>query len=213
MSRPSSFLACTLALVIAMPAMAQSETGPVAKAQTSRLFLGLGVNGATLKGDGADEGRSGGGLSFSLGWGFTPKIALVADLAGASMDGGDGERYGLGHADLAARFSLARAGHAFVPFVEAGLTGRAAVQRDVTILDDQGNPQTGDLSISGTGFTLGGGAQYFVAPSLALGASLKWTTGQFSRATFQNTTVEGYEIDANSTRFTFGLSWYPMAGR
>jgi len=193
--------------------MAQSVADPAAKAHTSRLFLGLGVNGSAIKADDADEGRSGGGLSFSLGWGFTPNIALVADLAGASMDAGDGEQYGLGHADLLARFSLARAGHAFVPYVEAGLTGRAAVQRDVTIIDDQGNPQTGDLSISGTGFTLGGGAQYFVARSLALGASLQWTTGQFNQATFQDATVDGYEIDANSTRLTVGLSWYPMAGR
>jgi len=212
-SRPSSLVACALALVIATPALAQSTTDPVARTHTSRLSLGLGVNGTAIKGDGADEGRSGGGLSFSLGWGFTPKIALVADLAGASMDAGDGERYGLGHGDLTARFSFPRAEHAFVPFVEAGLTGRAAVERDVTIVDDQGNPQTGDLSISGTGFTLGGGAQYFLTPSLALGASLKWTTGEFSRATFQNTTVEGYKTDANSTRFTLGLSWHPMVGR
>ena len=213
MFRPSSVVACALALVTATPAMAQSVTDPSAKAQTSRLSLGVGVNGTAIKGDDADEGRSGGGLSFSLGWGFTPRIAVVADLAGASMDAGGEERYGLGHADLAARFSFPRAEHAFVPFVEAGLTGRAAVQRNVTIVDDQGNPQTGDLSISGTGFTLGGGAQYFVAPSLALGASLKWTTGEFSRATFQNTTVEGYKIGANSTRFTLGLSWHPMVGR
>jgi len=70
-----------------------------------------------------------------------------------------------------------------------------------------------DLEISGGGFTFGGGVKYHVAPAWALGASLRWTVGEFSTVKVNNVSVDGFEIDATSTRLTVGVTWRPMLAR
>jgi hypothetical protein len=70
-----------------------------------------------------------------------------------------------------------------------------------------------NLEISGGGLTFGGGIQYYVAPAWALGANLRWTVGEFSTVKFNNVSIDGFELDATSTRLNFGLTWRPMMGR
>jgi len=199
-TRLSSVLACALAVAVASPAMAQSSDPEFVRSNTSGLMLGLAVNGSAISGDDySSETESGAGLDLELGWGFTPQFALVADFSGASISSDEIGDYGLGHFDLAARYSFAKSSRALIPYLEAGVTGRAVSQDDATL--------------SGTGFSFGGGAQYFLAPSWSLGASLKWTAGKFTKAEVGGETIDDLDIKATSARFRMGLSWYPMLSR
>jgi opacity protein-like surface antigen len=199
-TRFSTVLACALAVAAASPAMAQSTDPEFVRSNTSGLMIGLGLNGSAISGDDfSSETESGGGLDLEFGWGFTPQFALVADLSGASIDSQDAGSYTLGHFDLAARYSFAKSSRALIPYLEAGVTGRAVSQDDATL--------------SGAGFSFGGGAQYFLAPSWSLGASLKWTAGKFTQAEVDGETIDDLDIQATSARFRMGVSWYPMLSR
>jgi hypothetical protein len=78
------------------------------------------------------------------------------------------------------------------------------------MFDEMGNTYTGDLAILGSGVSLGGGLQYFIASRWALGGSLKWTMGEFSRVQIDDVSIDGLGIDATSARFNMGFTWYPM---
>jgi len=146
-----------------------------------------------------------------MGWGFTPNFAVFMDGSAARIASDDGN-FDLAHFDIGARWSFVSPTRALVPFLEAAVTGRAAGEEDVILSDDFGNLYQGDLSILGNGFSFGGGLQYFVAPKWALGGSLKWTIGEFSRVQFDNVSVDGLDLDATSARFNLGFTWYPMGG-
>ena len=210
------------------PESASSIAGPVARptmpnvppaaeavwrANTSGFFIGLALNGSAIRADKVSSStESGGGLSLQLGWGFTKQFAMFIDGSAARIasDAGD---YDLAHFDIGARWHFVSPSRALVPFLEVGLTGRAASEQDVFLIDDFGNSYQGDLSIQGSGFSFGGGLQYFVAPKWALGGTLKWTTGTFSRVQFNNVSVDGLDLDATSARFNLGFTWYPMGGK
>jgi opacity protein-like surface antigen len=66
-----------------------------------------------------------------------------------------------------------------------------------------------ELSISGSGITLGGGIDYYLSESLALDVQLLWTGGKFTTLTVDNVSVSGLDFDATSSRFTVGLGWWP----
>ena len=87
------------------------------------------------------------------------------------------------------------------------------MESDVVLYDEAGQMQQGDLSIMGTGVSFGGGLNYFVSPSWALGGSLKYTMGEFSRVQFDKVSVDGFEIDATSARFNLGFTWFPGGRR
>jgi hypothetical protein len=190
-----------------------TESAP-ARANTSKLLLGLALNGSSIHFD-EDEGsaESGGGLSAQLGWGFTRNLALVLDASAARIDAYDSD-INLAHVDVGARWHFASRTRALVPFLEVALSGRAAGEQDATFYDDVGNPVSqGDLMILGGGVSFGGGLQYFIAPQWALGGTLKWTTGEFNRVRIDNVTVDGFEVDATSARFNLGFTWHPMGGK
>ncbi|MBA3560579.1 MAG: hypothetical protein H0W30_18515 [Gemmatimonadaceae bacterium] len=79
--------------------------------------------------------------------------------------------------------------------------------------DGEGGTVTGKLQASGTGFTFGGGLQYHFTPKVALNTSLGWTVGEFSTIKFEDVSVDGLNMDATSTRFNLGISWFPMISR
>jgi opacity protein-like surface antigen len=181
------------------------------RANTSRFFLGLAFNGSSIRFDDADEIESGGGISAQIGWGFTKNFALLFDLSGAAISTDVGD-VGLGHAELGARWHFANEARALVPFLEVGFAGRAVVQDDMLYYDDFGNPYSGDFSLSGTGVSFGGGLQYHVTPTMALGASLKWSVGDFTTVTLDDVSVDGLDMGATTARLNLGFTWYPVAG-
>ena len=209
--------ACAFACLVALAgrsASAQSVSASPLRSATNRFFIGLALNGSAIQGDDLTDGaESGGGLGMQLGYAFTPKFALFVDGAAASMSPEAGDSYGLGHFDIGARWQFSNPSRALAPFVDVALTGRAAVQEDVTLYDDFGNSETGDLSVSGAGFSFGGGLNYHVTPRFALTTGLRWTVGELSQVKFNNVSVDGLELDATTTRFNLGFVWYPRGGR
>lgn len=198
------FLAGTLAFTPS--AIAQGKSG------TSGIFLGASLNGSAIKADDLNEdAESGGGLTLQLGYGFTKNFALFLEGTGSSMQT-EGSSWGLGHFDIGARYHFANPSRSVVPFLEAAFTGRAGVEDDAILIDDLGNPYTGNLEISGTGFTFGGGLLFFLNQSVALNTGLKWTMGEFSTVKFGNVSVDGLEADATSARLNLGLTWFPQGG-
>ena len=91
-----------------------------------------------------------------------------------------------------------------------GATHTVKADKDNIIVNGIGGPQEVDLEISGGGLTFGGGLQYYVVPALALGANVRWTVGEFKTVKFNNVSVDGFEIDATTTRINIGLTWRPM---
>ncbi|MBC7791613.1 MAG: outer membrane beta-barrel protein [Anaerolineae bacterium] len=204
----STILASAL---FASTTMAQVALAP--KSNTSGLFFGLNSSGSAIRGDDFSNGtESGAGLAAQIGFGFTPRFALYAEAAGASIRSDFGN-YGLGQFDLGARYNFANTKRALVPYLQAALSARAASQDDVVIDDGAGGTTTGKLQVSGTGFTFGGGLEYFFTPKVALNTSLGWTVGEFSTVKFENVSVDGLNLDATSTRFNLGISWFPMLSR
>lgn len=190
-------------LLLAYPMVASSQRSGPGNSGAKGFFLGLALNGSALTADDLDsDTENGGGLQLSVGWGFTPKLALFLDGSAASM-GSDGDSWILTHGDLGLRYHFASAGKSFVPFVEGALTGLVGSQEDI----DFGNG-TGDLEISGGGFSLGGGFLYFFSPRVALNTGLKWTKGEFNKVKFDNVSVEGLDIDATSARLNVGLTFF-----
>jgi opacity protein-like surface antigen len=203
--------ASTGVLLLAAPAAAQTAVQSAAPASSSKgFFLGGHLNGSSVTADDlSDDARSGGGAGLQLGWGFTPRLALFTELTVASLDDEEGGTVGFGHFDIGVRYAFTGPTRRFVPSIEAAITGRALAQDD----SDLGDGQTGDVSLTGAGFTIGGGVQYYVRPTLALGAAIKWTGGKFTTAEVDDVEIEDLDIDATSARFNIGITWYPMAGR
>ena len=204
--------ACVGSLSIPAAAVAQQAAQTAAapiRSNTEKLMLSLAIGGTSIKSDEFEnESESGGGFSMQLGWGFTRLFTLLVDASGSVM-GDDDDEFVLGHGDLLGRFHFANPQRQWVPFVEGGISGRVAGQDDITIVDENGSQEV-DLEISGGGFTFGGGIQYHVAPAWALGAGIRWTVGEFSEVKINNVSVDGFELDATSTRLMFGVTWRPM---
>ena len=203
--------ACFATLSLPALAGAQQATPPL-RSNTQKLMLSVALGGTSINSDDFEsESESGGGFSLQAGWGFTRLFTLLVDASGAVL-GDDDEEFVLVHFDLLGRLNFAKPERALVPYVEGGISARVAGQDDITIVNDDVVEEV-DLEISGGGFTFGGGLQYHVAPAWALGAGIRWTVGEFSTVKVNNVSVEGFELDATSTRLMIGVTWRPMQPR
>jgi opacity protein-like surface antigen len=200
-------------MLLAAPLAAQ-EPSPagIRRSTTSKLFFETTLNHSTIDVPDLSEGReSGAGIALRLGYGFTGKVAGVVDLTTASMQS-DGDKYTLAQADIGVRYHFSNASRRLVPFIDAAVTVLIASQENV-VLDPDDPTLAGDLDISGTGFTVGGGLLYFLGPQWALNGGFKYTRGSFDEVTFGDLSISGLSFDANSTRLNFGVSWFPMKAR
>lgn len=194
------------------PMTLEAQQAPAPKANTEKLTLSLALGGSSIYSDELEKEReSGGGFSAQLGWGFTRLFTLAVGASGATMGSGD-DQFVMVHFDLLSRFNFTSPRRAWVPFVEGGVSARVAGQDNIVVVGDNG-PQEVNLEISGGGITFGGGVEYYVAPAWALGANLRWTTGEFSTVKFNNVSIDGFELDATTTRLNLGVSWHPMLGK
>ncbi len=206
--RPAAATPASMTPSYAAPARPAVRSEP--RTNTTNLMLGLSLNGSAVRGDDLNSStESGAGLAAQIGWGFTKNFALVFDASAARIEtvGGD---FDLAHVDIGGRWHFVSASHGFVPFLEVGYSGRAAMQNDVLMSDGAGNTFTGDLSIIGSGISFGGGLQYFVGQKWAVGGTFKWTAGEFTQVKIDDLTIDGLGIDATSARFNMGLTWFPM---
>ena len=200
----------TLATVVAITALALGADSLPAQsplASSARgFFIGAHLNGSSIRiEEFSDDTESGGGFGLQLGYGFTRQLGLFIDLTGAALD----EQRALAHVDFGLRYAFTGPTRRWVPMIEVALTARGLVEEN-TELPEGGTAET---SLAGGGLTFGAGVQYYVAPKWALGAALKWTGGEFDEYTVDDVTVGNLGIEATSTRFNFGITWFPMGGR
>ena len=209
--RAVSMLVVMTTLSSGSTALAQQPSSTTPRANTEKLMLSLALGGTSISSDDfEDERENGGGFSAQLGWGFTRRFMLLVDASGSVMNDDDEDQFVLVHGDLLGRFHFVSPTRAWVPFIEGGISARVAGQDDAQIVGENGQPQSVDLEISGGGITFGGGLRYHVSPAVALGASLRFTVGEFSTVKFNNVSIDGFELDATSTRLMFGVTWQPM---
>jgi hypothetical protein len=198
------------AALLALPLTATAQD---AKSNTTGFSLGLAAAGAAIEFDEVDdESLSGGGATIRLGWGFNRMFTLFLEGTATSLDADDGE-WTLGHGDLGGRFHFGGPSSALRPFLEAAFSFRSATNEDILFTDDGQTAQRGELEISGGGFSIGGGLLFYFNPKLALHTDAKFTSGEFDTVRFRNVSVSGFEVDATSTRFNIGLTWFPMRAR
>ena len=210
-----SLIALAAVCLASAPVSAQPVSGDsgVVASSTKGFFIGAHVNSTGLTSDDlSDDNESGPGAGLQIGYGFTRRLALVLDGTAARIDS-QGDKFTLAHFDISIRYAFTSPTRRVVPYLSAGFSGRNLGFDDVTLDSEDPSSPTGDLSLSGTGFTFGGGLQYYATPKIALGVGLKWTTGEFDTVKFDDVSVDGLGIDATSARINLGLTWYPMGGR
>jgi len=153
--------------------------------------------------DTENETATGGGLGLGLGYGFGERFALVVNLDAANVkfdnDEDDGE-HALVHFDLGGRLNFGSTASAVRPYVNAFISG---------VAEGEGEGDEAVI-ISGGGFSVGGGLQYFFSPSFALDAALQTSFGEFTQIQVGD---ESTEIDEDfkfrTARLQLGVTWHP----
>jgi hypothetical protein len=179
------------------------------KSYSSKLFVGVGAEGTgivTGPSGGSTTSDSGKGIGFVLGYGFTPRWSLYSDLSVASINATGGSTYSLTHVDIGTRVHFLagthKAGtHKVVPFVQAGVSGRA-MRQDVG---------TDTATASGAGVAFGGGLNVHFTPAFAFSAAVAWSVGNFSNLQVGNQTVSLNALSATTARIHVGVIWFPQA--
>jgi hypothetical protein len=196
----SLFLFATLA---AAPAAAQQRSS-VRGLQVGAHLSGVGIE---LAADPDDEEDTGGGVGIRVGWGVSEVVVLYAQLDGADVDGDDdalgaggGDTFSLAHLDLGARFHFGAGRRRLVPYLDAAVGG--ALLRDDT--------DAGDVTLSGTVVSFGGGVQYFVSRALALDGSVKLSVGELKDVDIDGESDELDDpLELTTSRINLGVTWYP----
>jgi opacity protein-like surface antigen len=152
------------------------------------------------------EAETGAGLGLGIGYGFGERFALVINLdaAGVSSDETDagGEDLALAHFDIGGRLNFGSTASALRPYVNVAFSG---VAEGTTNEDEDEN-----VTISGAGYTLGGGLQYFFAPRFALDAALQGTFGEFTKIQVGDESADFDEdVKFTSARLQLGVTWHP----
>jgi len=190
----------SLSLLLATSARAQEST-------TRGFNVGIHAQGSSLVVD--DERSNAGGGGLWLGYGFNRTVQLFLQLDGAEFDVNDATVEGtwtMGHADLGVRFHFANSLRSWVPYLQAALTGRVVEVQDGAI---NNVAQTDNISLIGGGLTVGGGLLVYFTETFGLDLQLAWTGGTFDRIEVGSASVSGLDIDAQSTRFNVGITWWP----
>lgn len=183
--------------------------GAWAQESTTRGFtIGIHASGASLMVENQDRNNAGGG-GIHAGYGFNRTLTILAQLDGAQFDEqrtGDVQGdWTLGHFDVGVRFHFANSLRSLVPYLQGTIGVRA-----VTVIDPIVNNTAREaVSISGSGVTLGGGLNVYLKETLALDVQLLWTGGKFTTLHIDNVSTTGFDVDATSSRFNVGLSWWP----
>jgi len=178
------------------PVPARPVTG---RSRTTGFFLGLGAEGNSLQVNEAGAPReTGAGGAFVLGYGFSPRWSLYLDGSDAQMNATGGGTYTLMHGDLGMRMHF-RSGHALVPFMQFGATGRTV---SVTA-----NGAT--ATARGEGGTVGAGFNAYFTRSAALSTVASWSFGNFNNFQVGNLVLSGASVNAQTMRVHVGFVWFP----
>jgi opacity protein-like surface antigen len=186
--------------------------------RTKGLMLGvysLAAPGVAITGEDVDGtfGTSfGPGAGVMLGYGFNRIWTAYASLDVAKQSTAPGTfpegSLGLAHFELGARANLPVNHEKILPYVTAAVGNRALGGR---VYDEEWD-EYADETLSGTMFALGGGAQYFLSPTMALDGGVSLGLGSFGKWTQDG---DSETADVNSTkslRLRAGVTWRPGVG-
>ena len=137
-----------------------------------------------------------------MGYGFGSIFTLYTgyDLSLVGTDLLDGTVIA-GTFDLGARLHLPVGRPEFVPYVEAALSG-------FVLLDEDENGSDG---FGGGGYTLGGGALYFLSERVALRGGVDATFGSYNTVFVDGQSSDlGTGFDATNVRVQLGMAFYPF---
>lgn len=187
-------------LLLAAPSAAAAQLD--APSQTTGVFVGANLVGASFDTDGDDDqdAFSGAGLGLELGYGFSSGLALFLALDGGTLEGEDGlPDLDRGQADLGARIHFGGGRRSLVPFLELAFTGLVL----------EGEESGTDVEYTGGGITVGGGVKYFLSRSLSVNGGVRLTSGALTEIE-----IDGDREDLDDQAFTtgrilFGATWHP----
>jgi hypothetical protein len=188
-------------------ATVSSPSAEPTKSVSSGFFVGAGLEGAGLapNTNGINLSTdSGAGAGLVIGYGFNPRWSLYGTLSGANMSASSfSGSYGLGHFDLGTRVHFRTGPNTVVPFLQFGVSGRAASQSYLA-----GSRQY-DVTVSGAGVEFGGGLNVHFSPRFAFSGGVTWMVGNFSTYTINNVAYSGPTVSDTSARIHLGLIWFP----
>ena len=179
------------------------------RSHTTGLLIGFGAQSNVIGHDpsGARSRDSDiGGQSITLGYGFSPRWALQAQIGRAFYKNSDGRNDWAGSMDLDVHRNFRTATSRIVPFALLGVSSRMLAAR-------YPSPTTADATYNGFGAhlmpNLGGGASFYLARSVALRTSATVNVGKFDvRATDGS---ERSSLRVLSPRLSLGLMLTPGA--
>jgi len=193
-------LTTTGLFIAALPAASQEST-------TRGLLLGLHIGGASLAIENSER-SSGGGGGIALGYGINRNLTLLVQGDYSSIDVRDQAdvdgTWAISHLDVALRFNFANSLRSWVPYLQGGLGSRfVSVEEELTA-----GAVNGVTTFSGAAVTLGGGIMLYANQNLAFDLGLLYSGGRFTDTQVGNITLGGLDIEASSSRFNLGVSWW-----
>jgi hypothetical protein len=183
-------------------APAAAPTSTVRPVSTTSGFMGSLSALGTGYSDSDDDSANGAGGYLTLGYGFTPAIAVVLQLGGASFS--DFSEIGeatLGSVGVGGRYHFGGGQRKLVPFVGAGASFQS-LSLDFDFDPNFPNALESD-EYSGAGGSLEGGLLYFLSPAFALDGGVQ--------ALFSSLTSDASDRSISTTvvHFGVGVSWSP----
>jgi len=183
----------------------ENQTATAQKQNKSRsmgFFVGGGFEGNGVAVEGSDVTESGSGFGLTLGYGFTPRVAIYGQISGARVESADvfGD-YGLGHFDVGARVHFRAPTKTVVPFIQFGLSSRAI---GYEFLGD-------DWVVTGFGGTFGVGLNAHFTPAVAFTTSGVWSVGSLSNLKINGDSVPFDSFGFTTARVHIGIIWFPQA--
>lgn len=158
-------------------------------------FLGAFNLQGTGYSDSDGDSANGGGAQLTLGYGFTPALAVSVQLSGASFSDFGGFGSGtLGSFGVGGRFHVGGGAKKLVPFAGAGVSFQS-LSLDLD--------EFGQVDYSGAGGGIEGGILYFISPAFAIDGGVQ--------ALFSSLSTDGRDDSITSTtvQFGVGVSWHP----
>lgn len=182
--------------------------GSAQHVETEGWAIGLDV-GATVASFEYQPRDTGLSVGFRAGYGLNRILApylgvYEVDIDTPQLEAVDGVTRS-GHYDFGIRLHLPGGSRRWVPFGDVAVTLWPVSQA----LEDGERIAT---DFTGATMSLGGGISMYVSEVLALDVSVKWGKGEFDNVPIGDTTTGGLDIldiDAESARFTVGVSWWP----
>jgi hypothetical protein len=177
-----------------------------ARSHTDGLFLHArtGGHGIAFEDAGDDTGAS---IGLRAGYGFSDRFTLYVGLEGGGLDGQSrlqgldtDQTSGVAYVELGGRYHF-RPGHRFVPYADAALT--------LIGVGSENDAYDGDVGYGGAGLSVGGGALYFVTPSIAVEGGVSFTPGSLMERELGGAS-EDVSVGVAGVRMHVGLTLYPF---